>query len=181
MFEGSASSTSSTSAACTPVRAALRGLLVGRRPASTWRPLFEWLLQCPRSRALSGEIFRLLDVVARRGALRPSAGWRVCVAASSLWVLVCVRAGTLLCVAAVCAVCCVAVFVECAATDWGGDTVLLVTVSASCPLTGLLWERRCLISAAPVRAPCVRYPTTTTTGLRASARQEFTSIISHIS
>ena len=79
------------------------------------------------------------------------------VAASSLWVLVCVRAGTLLCVAAVCAVCCVAVFVECAATDWGGDTVLLVTVSASCPLTGLLWERRCLVSAAPVRAPCVRY------------------------
>ena len=63
-------------------------------------------------------------------------------------------------VAAVCAVCCVAVFVECAATDWGGDTVLLVTVSASCPLTGLLWERRCLVSAAPaVRAPCVRYPT----------------------
>ena len=71
------------------------------------------------------------------------------VAASSLWVLVCVRAGTLLCVAAVCAVCCVAVFVECAATDWGGDTVL-ATVSVSCPLTGLLWSHARVRACAPV-------------------------------
>ena len=36
-----------------------------------------------------------------------------------------------------------------------------LSAAATRPLTGPVWERRCLVSAAPVRAPCVRYPTTT--------------------
>ena len=62
-----------------------------------------------------------------------------------------------------CAVCCVAVFVERAARPIGAVTRSLRLCQCPVQHSPASVERRCLVSAAPVRAPCVRYPTTTTT------------------